>query len=90
MKKSEYHESESLPMLAELRMSSAKAADRKWFFYIGFEISSEVGFWCVERSCLVNFGYDDENGTISLAIISKTNSVKKIRKNYLLSARNTL
>ena len=77
-------------MLTELRMSSVEAADRKLLFYIGVGISSEAGFWCVERSCLVNFGYDDENSTISLAIISKTNLVKKIRKNYLLSARNML
>lgn len=77
-------------MLAELRMSSAKAADRKLLFYIGIGLSSEAGFWRVERSCLVNFRYDDENGTISPDIISKMNSVKKIKKNYLLSARNVL
>ena len=52
--------------------------------------SSEAGFWCVDRSCLVKLGYEDENSTISPAIISKMNLVKKIKKNYLLSARNTL
>lgn len=64
-------------------LSSAKAADRKRSFCIGFWVSSEAGFWRADRSCLVKLGYEDENGTISPAIISKTNSVKKIKKNYL-------
>ena len=42
--------------------------------------SSEAGFWCVDRSRLVKLGYEDENSTISLAIISKMNSVKKFKK----------
>ena len=39
--------------------------------------SSEAGFMCADRSCLVNFRYDGENGTISLTIISKIKKFKK-------------
>ena len=60
--------------------SSAKAADRKLLFYIGFGISSEAGFWRADRSRLVKLGYEDENSMISPAIISKMNLVKKIKK----------
>ena len=34
----------------------------------------------MDRSRLVKLGYEDENSTISPAIISKINSVKKIKK----------
>ena len=64
--------------------SSAKAADRKRSFYDGVGISSEAGFWCVERSCLVKLGYDDENSTISLAIISE---IKKLKKLFTFGAK---
>ena len=43
--------------------------------------SSEAGFMHVDRSRLVKLRYEDENRLISLAIISKMNSVKKIKKN---------
>ena len=39
---------------------------------------------CVDRSCLVKFGYEDENGTISLTIISK---IKKLKKLFTFCAK---
>ena len=63
--------------------SSVKAFDTWSDPSTSIGISSEAGFWCMNRSCLVKLGYEDENSTISPAIISKINSVKKIKKNYL-------
>ena len=47
-------------------------------------ISSEAGFWCVDRSCLVNFGYDGEIVPFSLTIISK---IKKLKKLFTFCAK---
>ena len=46
--------------------------------------SSEAGFWCVDRSRLVELGYEDENSTISFAIISE---IKKLKKLFTFGAK---
>ena len=41
----------------------------------------------LDRSRLVKSGYEDENSTISPAIISKTDSVKKIKKLFTFGTK---
>ena len=71
VKKSEYSESESLPMLAELWMSSVEALDTRSGSSTsesGFLVKPDFDVW--DQPFLVKLWDEDENGTISLAIIS--------------------